>query len=270
MKVRPIAIGAAMLFAVLASGAAAEPGSEARAEGLDFPVADVAALENYYCFGLQPWDTQGDNEIHDGIDLVARYSPSSTSIGRVAIVAPADARVERIVEGMSGAGASELIIVLRMNKYWHIAYTFEPQTADPAIFEEQRRSIAVREKQKVRRGELIGELVLAHVVPGSYPHVHFTFLYKHPDDTLDYLFENFLHIRRSDGTDLAPTTGPGSPWKPRDLERETTLYCPYEYSTPEAKAAYDSLARLAATGDTCRCICAYGSTGGDCGTCGSI
>ena len=121
-----------------------------------------------------------------------------------------------------------------------------------------------------KRGELIGELIVANVAPDSYPHVHFSFLYKHPDDTLDYLFENFLGIRRSDGTDLAPATGPGSPWKPRDLERETTLYCPYEYSTPEARAAYDSLPRLAANGDRCRCICAYGSTGGDCGTCGSI
>jgi len=262
-------IGALVLVAVLAGGAASGARAERPAEGLDFPVADVGDLENYYCFGLNPWDAQG-NEIHDGIDLVARYSPSSTSIGRVAIVAPADARVERIVEAVSGSGLNELIVVLKMNKYWYIAYTFEPQTANTTIFEEQRRSIAVRENQHVRRGEHIGELVVADVAPGSYPHVHFSFLYKHPDDTLDYVFENFLEIRRSDGTDLAPATGPGSPWKPRDLERETTLYCPYEYSTAEARAAYDSLPRLAANGNTCRCICAYGSKGGDCGTCGSI
>jgi hypothetical protein len=270
MNTRAVGIGTAMLFMLLASGAPAESSSEGHAEGLDFPVVNVADLDNYYCFGLQPWDTEGADEIHDGIDLVARYSPGSPSIGRVAIVAPADARVARIVESVSGAGASEVIVVLEMNKYWYMAFTFEPQTADPAIFEEQRRSIAIREKQKVKRGDPIGELVVAGVEPGSYPHVHFSFLYKHPDDTLEYLFENFLLVRRSDGTDLAPTAGPGSPWKPRDLGRETTLYCPYEYSTPEARAAYDSLPRLAATGDTCRCICAYGSTGGDCGNCGSI
>jgi hypothetical protein len=154
-----------------------------------------------------------------------------------------------------------------MNKYWYIVCNFEPQTTSAAIFEEERRSVVVEEKQKVRRGELIGDLVLGSVSPGSYPHLHFGFFYKHPDDTLDHIYENYLKIRRSDGTDLAPFTGPGSPWKPRDLDMETTFYCPYEYSTPEAKKLYDSLPRIAANGDGCDCICAYGSTAGDCGTC---
>lgn len=235
--------------------------------GLGFPVKNVADLEKSYCFGLRPWDREGLGEIHGGIDLAARYSPASPTIGKVPIVAPADARVERIIESVSGADAATLVVVLKMNKYWYIVCNFEPQSADPAIFEQQRRSIAVRERQKVKRGKLIGKLVVGNVKPGSYPHLHFGFFYKHPDDTLDYIYANYLRIRRSDGTDLAPVTGRGSPWKPRDLGRETTFYCPYEYSTPRAKVAYDSLPRLAANGDTCRCVCAYGSVDGDCGAC---
>jgi len=210
---------------------------------------------------------QGNDEIHGGIDLVATYNPISTFIGKVPIISPADARVERIIESVSGAGVQTLVVVLKMNKYWYIVCNFEPQTTNPAIFEEQRRSVVVEEKKKVKRGELIGDLVLGSVSAGSYPHLHFGFFYKHPNDTLDDIYENYLKIRRSDGTDLAPFTGPGSPWKPRDLDMETTFYCPYEYSTPAAKKLYDSLPRIAANGDICNCICAYGSNGGDCGAC---
>ncbi len=256
-----------MLFSAIASYTVAESKAAKFIEGLDFPVLDVADLEKFYCFGLQPWDTQGNNEIHGGIDLVARYSPILTLIDRVPIIAPADARVERIIESVSGAEAQTLVVVLKMNKYWYLVCNFEPQTTDPEIFEEQRRSLAVQEKQKVKRGDLIGELVLASVKPGSYPHLHFGFFYKHRGDTLDYIYQNYLQIRRSDGTDLASFTGQGSPWKPRDLEMETTFYCPYEYSTPQAKEAYDSLLRIAANGDICNCICAYGSAEGDCGVC---
>jgi len=256
------------LFAMLGAGAVADARADKPVEGLEFPVANVGDLARSYCFGIFPWDAAG-TETHDGIDLVAR-SGAGSDPGRVAVVAAADAKVYRIVEAESGGGLAEVIVVLGLNRYWYMAYTFEPQTANPAVFDEQRRSIAVREKQHVKRGAIIGELVVADVAAGSYPHVHFTFLYKHPDDSLDDLFAYFQHIRRSDGTDLAPRTGPGSPWKPQDLGIETTLYCPYEYSTPEARAAYDGLPSYSATGSQCRCICAYGSVGGDCGSCGSM
>lgn len=241
--------------------------SEDIIEGIDFPVQNVADLEKFYCFGLQPWDTSGNNEIHGGIDLVTLYDPSSPQIERVSMVSPADARVESIIQGESGHGVATLVVVLKMNEYWYIICNFEPQTTDPAVFEEQRRSILVSEGQELARGELIGELVLKSVKPGSYPHLHFGFFYKHPDDTLDYIYVNYLSLRFSDGTDLAPLTGPGSPWDPQDLGIETTFFCPYEYSTGAARAHYDSLPRMAADGSECRCICAYFSQNGDCGVC---
>lgn len=264
---RQAAIIIVILFSIIACSTVPEPVPDRFMEGLDFPVRDVGGLEKFYCFGLQPWDTAGNNEIHGGIDLVAKYSPSSPLIGTIHIVAPAAGRVERIVESVSGAGVATLVVVLKMNEYWYIVLNFEPQTTDPAIFEEQRRSIVIMETQRVERGELIGKLVLGSVKPGSYPHLHYGFFYKHPDDTLDNIYRKYLLLRRSDGTDLAPTTGPGSPWEPENLGRETTFYCPYEYSTARAKTAYDSLPRIAANGDTCRCICAYSSIDGDCGTC---
>jgi len=242
-------------------------GSGGDVEGLDFPVQNVADLEKFYCFGLQPWDTVGNNEIHGGIDLVSPENTDPGVIGRVPIVAPAAARVERIIEGESGAEVTTLVVVLKMNDYWYIVCNFEPQTTDADIFQEQRNSIFVTEGQNVARGQVIGELVINSVKPGSYPHLHFGFFYKKPADTLDYISANYLFLRFSNGMDMAPFTGPGSPWQPADLGIETTFYCPYEYSTSAAKAAYDSLPRMAADGSECNCICAYGSIDGDCGTC---
>jgi hypothetical protein len=238
-----------------------------RKTGLEFPVADIDDIKELYCFGLQPWDTQGNNEIHGGIDLVARYAPVYPAMAKVPIVCPSDARVERIIESVSGDGGATLVVVLAMNPYWYLVCNFEAQTSNPHVFEEQRRRIVVRERQKVKRGALIGELVVSDVIVGSYPHLHFGFFYKHPGDSLEYIYEHYLDIRRSDGTDLAPLTGPGSPWKPRDLGRETTFYCAYEYSTARAKSYYDSKPSKAANGDRCRCVCAYGSLDGNCGSC---
>jgi hypothetical protein len=256
-----------LLFCVITACTSSESDMDIVVEGLDFPVQNVTDLEKFYCFGLQPWDTAGNNEIHGGIDLVAIYDPSSPLIAKVPVIAPADARVERIVESISGDGGSTLVVVLKMNDYWYIVCNFEPQTTDAAVFEEQRRNILVTEGQDVTRGQLIGELVIKSVIEYSYPHLHFGFFYKHPDDTMDYIYSNSLLLRRSDGTDLAPITGPGSPWEPEDLGIETTFYCPYEYSTAAAKTNYDSLPRMAADGSECNCICAYLSEDGDCGVC---
>lgn len=265
MKIILAFIALVFLFCTIAG--CTPSGSDGGAEGLDFPVQNVADLNKYYCFGLQPWDTAGNNEIHGGIDLVSPENTNPSVIGRSPIVAPAAARVERIIESVSGAEVATLVIVLKMNDYWYIVCNFEPQTTDADIFQEQRNSIFVTEGQNVARGQVIGELVINSVKPGSYPHLHFGFFYKNPADTLDDIYANYLSLRRSNGLDLAPLTGPGSPWQPADLGIVTTFYCPYEYSTAAAKAAYDSLPRMAADGSECNCICAYDSTDGDCGTC---
>lgn len=265
MKKRLAFVILLILFSVITG--CTSSGSDGSVEGLDFPVQNVADLNRFYCFGLQPWDTAGNNEIHGGIDLVSPENADPGVISRVPIVAPAAARVERIVESVSGAEVATLVVVLKMNDYWYIVCNFELQTTDADIFQEQRNSIFVTEGQNVARGQVIGELVINSVKPGSYPHLHFGFFYKHPDDTLDDIYANYLSMRRSNGIDMAPFTGPGSPWQPADLGIETTFYCPYEYSTAAAKAAYDSLPRMAADGSECNCICAYGSSDGDCGTC---
>jgi hypothetical protein len=241
--------------------------------GLSLPFQNPEDISEIYCFGLKPWQTpgtEGPDEIHGGIDLVPKYYPDVPKTFLYPIVAPADAEVVMIVDGTSGGGRPTFAVVLKMNDYWYLICNFEPQSESDAINRAQSDSIVVREGQRVRRGQLLGKLVVSgpHVRPGSYPHLHFGLFFKNPTDTLEDIKRHQEDFHRSDGTDLAPTSGPGSPWEPRDLGgRDTTFYCPYEYSRAETKAIYNRLQKRAANGESCSCICAYGSMSGNCGVC---
>jgi hypothetical protein len=237
--------------------------------GLSLPFQNPEDIDYLWCFGLQPWDTEGRNEIHGGIDLVPKYYPDVPKTFLYPIVAPAGAEVVIRVDGTSGDVRPTFAVVLKMNDYWYLLCNFEPQSVSDAINRAQSDSIVVREGQRVRRGQLLGKLVVSgpHVRPGSYPHLHFGLFYKNPMDTLEDIGRHQEDFHRSDGRDLAPTSGPGSPWEPRDLGIETTFYCPYEYSSPAAKAIYNRLPKRAANGESCSCVCAYGSVRGNCGVC---
>lgn len=237
-----------------------EPGGP----GIEFPYGNHDQVDYFYCFGLQPWDTAGNNEIHGGIDILPHYDPNA-GIQKFALVAVADGRIARIVQSTTGAGCPSLTVLLELNPYWFAIYTIEPQTLDPAEFALQVKAVKVKEGKKVKRGKKLADLVVATVKPGSYPHLHFGFIYKHPADSWEYVYENYLEIARSDGTALPPLAGPGSPWEPADLGIPTTLFCPYEYSNSAARLVYDSRPKRAANGDWCSGVCAYGSADGNCG-----
>jgi murein DD-endopeptidase MepM/ murein hydrolase activator NlpD len=233
--------------------------------GLGFPYRDAGAASALYCFALNPWAANG--EIHNGIDVVAAHDGSQSTMTTVAVVTPAGGRVEWVVTSTSGAGLASVLVVLRINDFWFATLTIEPQSASTATNDEQMNRIHVAPGQTVRAGDLLAELVVWNIAAGSYPHVHIGLLYKSPSETLEAVRDRILGVAISTGSGQPPTSGPGSPWDPADLGIPTTFFCPYEYSSPEAKADYDRLPKFAANGDPCRCPCAYGSAGGDCGAC---
>jgi hypothetical protein len=172
-----------------------------------------------------------------------------------------------VEEGTTGAGLYSILVLLRLNDYWFVVLTIEPQSASAATNAAQRAALHVKPGDCVAGGAPVADLVVWNVAAGSYPHVHFGLLYKHPAETLEHIREHILEIAVSDGTDLPPAQGPGSPLDPRDLRIATTFFCPYAFSTLAARAGYDALPALAVTGDRCACPCAYASSGGDCGRC---
>lgn len=235
--------------------------------GLALPYASTNVLIELHCYGLHPWSPAGER--HGGIDLKPPYLDlaGTPDMRKVEVVAPAAGVIDWIVKGESGADAETWVVIIEMNSYWYAVLVIEPQSDDDAILAEQEASIDVQEGQRVSKGERIGDLVVGKVLENSYPHVHFSFLYKSPEDSIEALFHDPDLIVRSDGTALPPTIGPGSPWDPRNLGAASTFFCPYVYSVPEARQAMDSVPRYSVRGNLCGCVCAYDSQDGDCGVC---
>lgn len=247
---------------------------------LAFPYQDETLLSNEsHCYGLTNWNPPLNTETHSGIDLAARYTDIAADETRlVPIVAPAAATGFHVYEMTSGMGATSILILLQMNDYWYIPITFEPQSMDAATNALQRSNLSVDLtglncsagcyfSTPVAKGAVIGNLIVRNVMPGAYPHIHYSLLYKSPSQTLEDVFADNISIARNQGTNLPPTSGPGSPVTPMELSgTPTTFYCPYEYSSSAARIIMDNMVKLSQTG-TCSCVCAYNSVNGDCGVC---
>ena len=230
-----------------------------------FPFQQATAASDLYCFGLDPWAASG--EIHGGIDVVAAHSGDQSRKLTAAVVAPAPGQVEWVVPGTTGDGHASILVLLRVNDFWFVVLTIEPQSASQATNDAQAAAVYVVPGQKVSAGEVIADLVVWHVAAESYPHVHFGLLYKDPAESLDHVRDHILEVAVSGGMNLPPRQGPGSPLDPRDLGIPTTFFCPYAFSSAEARKSYDALTAHAANGDLCVCPCAYRSTAGNCGEC---
>jgi hypothetical protein len=239
--------------------------------GLRLVYSDPNELTEIHCYGLHPWSDEGER--HGGIDLKPIYvdlDPGETRYAEV--VAPASGDVTRIFEGTTGAGAESRIVILEMNPFWYAILVFEPQSLDPTVIQEQENRLDVQVGDHVNRGDRIGDLVIRNVMENRYPHIHFSLLYKDPAVPMETLFADPDSIHRSDGNDLVPTTGPGSPWDPVELVdiESAAFFCPYVYSTPEAQQVMDNVPKYNVNGVLCDCVCAYNSLDGDCGDCNPL
>lgn len=250
------------------------------ATDLAFPFEDATLIgDESHCYGLTDWNAE-KTETHSGIDLAARYKDLVVDEARhVRIVAPAAGIGLHVYEILSGMGADSILVLIQMNDYWFLPMNFEPQSTDAVTNTLQRASMAVDLSgmnctggcyfpMQIAKGQWIGDLIVRNVMSNAYPHIHYSLLYKSPDQTLEDVFANNLEIARNQGTGMPPTSGPGSPVSPTELAgTPTTFYCPYEYSSAAAKTIMDNTVMLSVGGDVCSCACAYNSVAGDCGVC---
>jgi len=251
------------------------------ATDLAFPYQDASLLgDESHCYGIFPWNPPLNTEIHAGIDLAARYKDlAADETRKVPIVAPVAGKGYYVYEMPSGKGAASILVLLQMNDYWFLAFTFEPQSMDAATNTMQRTNLTVdltgldctsslcHFPVKVSKGDLIGNLIVRNVMAEAYPHIHYGLLYKSPGQTLENALANNIAIARNEGSNLPPRSGLGSPVTPVELSgTPTTFYCPYEYSSGAAKTIMDGMTKRSNT-TTCSCVCAYNSTGGNCGVC---
>ncbi|MBZ5587561.1 MAG: hypothetical protein LAO05_03290 [Acidobacteriia bacterium] len=232
--------------------------------GLRLPYENLSDLVEARCYGVDPWD-EATGEVHGGIDLIPRHTDLGPGeMRKAALIAPAGGTIHDLRWGAKPGKATAFILTMKLNDYWFVTMVLEPQNFDPAVADEQGRSIAVQAGQAVRRGDRIGDLVVTNV---HYPHVHFMIYYKDPNQTYEDFLANFLLIPRNQGDNLPPTAGPGSPWAPANLGIPSTLFCPYVYLEPSSRSRLDQILKQSHDGSVCTCICAYGSKNADCGVC---
>lgn len=235
---------------------------------LAFIFQDTTDISEIHCYHLHPWSDTG--EIHSGIDISPKYSDliGTNTIKTSAVIAPSDGVVERILEHESGAGAKMYSVVIKINDYWRVIMSFEPQSIDAEVVALQAESILVSEGSSVKKGQKIADLVYGRLITDHYPHIHFSVLYIKPGDSLDAITANIDNVPRNNGIPTPPPrTGASSPWEPSDLGLDSHFFCPYLYFSDAAQAILDSVPRYSVTGALCSCMCAYNSANGDCGDC---
>lgn len=262
--------------------------------GLSFPYKDPTQAVFVHCFGICPWDTSPDNsentdesectrERHIGSDIYPvpyQYSePDPTAPGTaprlVDIISPADATVFKTPILKAGDNTYTFIVVLKLKSTsrWYVSYSFEPHSNILKANNLQKQNILVEEGAHVKKGQVIGRLVVTSRAT-LHPSVHISLFYLGQDqewDALLYLLQNDItSINVSNGTDLDTA---GWPWDGGKPDIETTFFCPYPFSSPRAKAIYDNLPKYnnqKPDATVCPSLCAYDSKNGDCGKIGTI
>lgn len=236
--------------------------------GLDFIFQDSSEIAEIRCYHLHPWSPEG--EIHSGLDISPKYADliGTSTVRKTPIVAPCSGVIEKFIKHASGAGAKMYSFVIKMNDYWRVLMSFEPQTADTAIIAEQETNFLVSEGDEVTKGQLIGNLVYGKLLEDHYPHIHFSILYIKPGDTIDSLAADILNVPRNNGTPTPPPReGASSPWEAENLGTASQFFCPYLYFTDAAQTVLDSVPTYSVNSELCTCSCAYNSANGDCGVC---
>lgn len=257
---------ASLLFISSCNKDALDSGGQTQT-GLDYIFQDKTEIETVYCYRINPWSAQG--EIHSGLDIAPKFSSllGTQTIKPVAVIAPAGGEIELLLEHESGAGAKMFSVVIKMNTYWRLIMSFEPQSADAEVVDLQRNAFLVAQGDTVQRGQKIADLIVGRILEDRYPHIHFSILYLNPPDTLETIAQTIDTLTRNNGVPAPPArVGVGSPFNPVNLGVETQFFCPYLYFSNEAQAILNSVPARSTTGE-CSCLCAYNSENGDCGVC---
>ncbi len=126
-------------------------------------VAQMSIKQGYSTDSSNPW-----GRAHDGIDV---YPVPSTGSLR-SYIAAEEGRVTQINVTNSNAGRWQVNVLVKFNKTYSFSYAFETFSSSDSDKNIQVANIFVAEGQKVKKGDLIGNLNAA----GASPHVHFGFL----------------------------------------------------------------------------------------------
>ena len=218
------------------------------AGGFDFPIAPEhqSHIKGLKAFGIVPW---GNEAVHNGIDIIPDYT-SSTTPNEIRIVAPATGDIVAVEEIVNpNVNLKWMLVVIRVSDRILITLSFEPQTDDPVLWQEQKDRILVQGPnhmtQQINKGDTVGYLQIPpRGQAKAYPHIDYRILIKPQAMT------------------------PQELWEQQDLighncwSRLPTFVCPLSYSTPEARQIFQDIIALPddPAEPLCDCACKGGIT----------
>lgn len=134
-------------------------GSSSSNDGLQFIYSNTEDISETKCYHLHPWSSEG--EIHLGIDISPKYNHliGTNDVKMTEVVAPTSGIIEEFIVHESGAGAKMFSLAIKINEYWRIIMSFEPQTLDTDILEQQENNFFVSKGDTVTKGQVIANLV---------------------------------------------------------------------------------------------------------------
>jgi hypothetical protein len=216
---------------------------------LGFPFENPNKVAGIISYGVGPWE---DDTPHNAIDIIPYFQSedhafsknkrSKKRVRTVKIVSPVDGTVKMIVseENRFSSDPPEMrqwiLVLIEYNPAWVVGLAFEPKAPEERLHKKQVNLIKVKAGQVVKKGDKIGRLVVGSG-GGRYPHLAYGLLQKDPDEDIMSIFpfSQFFHS---------------------DTTRLPTFMCPYEYSTPEAIAIFDSITDRVPN-EYCTCACKY-------------
>jgi hypothetical protein len=223
--------------------------------GMGFPFKSSKVVREMRAYGIRPW---GGEPVHNGIDIIVDNTGAVLDVGdRVPAISPVRGTVRGVLymENPHNPATPQWILVgIAVNPGLLVTLSFEPQTADVDLQALQAKSIDVVAGQRVRKGQIIGALVVGEgggMASGSgNPHIDLRLLLLDPA-TLDpdAPFEDLLTLNISHD----------------DVSNLPTFLCPFDYSSVRARLLYEKVLRGADPSTQCRCPCKFPYNEAACG-----
>ena len=123
--------------------------------GLEFPFKNSEDVAGIRAFGIPNWS---GTEPHNGIDIVLKENiPQTTILAPVTgVVTSITAKPNPFSHPPGKIIVGVTILVQPMKQ---VEFAFEPDSADPGVIETQKQAIVVHKGQRVKVGDVIGELI---------------------------------------------------------------------------------------------------------------
>jgi hypothetical protein len=128
------------------------------------------------------------NSVYNGVRHTGLDFKFGTTLPN--IIAPCDGVIKGIKRSVISEGNIIFDVDIRYNQNWGTFIAFEPYSPDPTIADTQANNISISVNQVVKRGDLLGKLVVPDPIT-EFPHIHWG-VYRNDQESSDVCPRDYL------------------------------------------------------------------------------